>query len=48
MIASEETQKLKNAPPGFDSVKGNTKGTDIYIVYANARTYPRYLVEYTN
>ena len=47
-MATVETEKLKCAPQGFDSVKGNTKGTDVYIVYANGKSYPRYLIEFSN
>eukprot|EP01062_Namystynia_karyoxenos_P060179 TRINITY_DN516_c0_g1_i7.p1 TRINITY_DN516_c0_g1~~TRINITY_DN516_c0_g1_i7.p1 ORF type:complete len:725 (+),score=164.92 TRINITY_DN516_c0_g1_i7:78-2177(+) len=31
----------------YDSVNGVTKGTTVYMVYANGRAYPRYLVQYT-
>lgn len=34
-------------PEGFDSVKGNTNGSDIYVIYANKKTYPEYLITYT-
>ena len=30
----------------YDSVQGNTKGSDVYMVYANQKCYPRYLVTY--
>ena len=31
----------------FDSVKGYTKGSDVYMVYQFNKAYPRYLVTYT-
>ena len=31
----------------FDSVKGHTKGSDVYMVYMPNKAYPRYLVTYT-
>ena len=30
----------------FDSVKGNTRGSDVYMVYQPNKAYPRYLVTY--
>ena len=30
----------------FDSIKGNTNGSDIYIVYENSRAYPDYLITF--
>ncbi len=30
----------------YDSVKGRTGGSDIYMVYANKRAYPQYLITY--
>ena len=30
----------------YDSVKGNTQGSDVYIVYKNVKTYPGLLVKY--
>jgi hypothetical protein len=30
----------------YDSVKGHTNGSDIYIVYDNVKTYPNLLVSY--
>jgi hypothetical protein len=30
----------------FDSVKGNTNGSDVYMVYANKKAYPEYLITY--
>jgi hypothetical protein len=32
--------KIVDPATGFDSVKGNTNGSDIYIVYANKKAYP--------
>ena len=31
----------------FDSVKGHTNGSDVYMVYLPNKAYPRYLVTYT-
>jgi len=31
----------------YDSVKGNTQGSDVYIVYKNVKTYPGLLVKYS-
>ncbi len=28
----------------FDSIKGKTRGSDIYIIYENGRAYPQYLI----
>jgi len=30
----------------YDSVKGHTNGSDVYMVYANEKCYPRYLVTF--
>lgn len=30
----------------FDSVKGNTGGSDVWIIYDNGRAYPSYLISY--
>lgn len=30
----------------YDSVKGNTNGSDVYMVYQNVKTYPGLLVKY--
>ena len=31
----------------YDSVKGQTGNSDVYMVYNNCKAYPRYLVTYT-
>ena len=39
-----------NNPNGgamYDSVKGNTGNSDVYMVYHPSKAYPRYLVTYT-
>lgn len=41
-----ERKKLIQPPNNRDSVKGNTNGSDIYIVYANKKAYPQFLVTY--
>jgi hypothetical protein len=30
----------------FDSVKGNTGGSDVFMVYSNKKAYPNYLITY--
>ena len=30
----------------FDSIQGFTQGSDVFMVYANEKCYPRYLVTY--
>jgi hypothetical protein len=30
----------------YDSVKGNTAGSDVFMVYQNVKTYPGLLVSY--
>ena len=37
---------LKRPPNNKDSVKGNTNGSDVYIIYANKQAYPKFYVEY--
>jgi hypothetical protein len=32
----------------YDSIKGNTCGSDIYILYENSRAYPDYLITFEN
>lgn len=39
---------IKMPPEGYDSIKGFTNGSDVYMVYANKKTYPEYLITYTN
>ncbi len=31
----------------YDSVKGNTGGSDVVMVYSNKKAYPSYLITYT-
>lgn len=31
----------------YDSVKGHTQGSDVYMIYMNQQTYPFYLITYT-
>lgn len=38
--------QIKKPPKGYDSVKGNTGGSDVFIIYENGKTYPRYLISY--
>ena len=37
---------IPGKPERYDSVKGHTGGSDIYIVYDNDKTYPSLLVKY--
>lgn len=30
----------------YDSIKGFTNGSDVYMVYSNNKSYPRYLISY--
>jgi hypothetical protein len=30
----------------YDSVKGHTGGSDVYMIYANRKAYPEYLITY--
>ena len=45
---TDESRNLAR-PPGVDndSVKGNTQGSDVYIVYHNKKAYGEFLIEYT-
>lgn len=42
--------KMPPAIPGtnkmYDSVKGNTGGSDVIMVYSNKKAYPEYLITY--
>jgi hypothetical protein len=42
------SQGKKFAVQRYDSIKGNTGGTDIYIIYENTRAYPEYLITFNN
>ena len=33
---------------GYDSVQGHTGNSDVFMVYANKKAYPRYFIKYTN
>ena len=38
---------LENDPSKkYDSVQGNTCSTDVFMVYANKKAYPEYLITY--
>jgi hypothetical protein len=41
-LMNEGTDKLLR----YDSVKGNTKNCDVYMVYNNKKAYPEYLITY--
>ena len=52
MEYQKANRTLKEPPiqPGtdkkYDSVKGNTKGSDVTMVYSNKKAYPQYLITY--
>ncbi|TNV79642.1 hypothetical protein FGO68_gene16606 [Halteria grandinella] len=51
-LASDNSLKMPPLLPGqttkrFDSVKGNTQGYDVYMVYSNKNCYPKYLITYS-
>lgn len=37
---------IKKPPEGYDSIKGNTGGSDVFILYENGKCYPKYLITY--
>ena len=37
-------RSLRVPPNGYDSVKGNTRNHDVYMVYQNDKTYPMFYV----
>jgi hypothetical protein len=37
---------MKDGVRRYDSVTGNTGGSEVYMVYANIKAYPSYLVTY--
>ena len=39
LIPNSENQR-------YDSVKGHTYGSDVYMVYSNKKAYPSYLITY--
>ena len=39
-------KSLTKEPDGYDSVKGNTCNSDVYMVYENVKAYPTFLVQY--
>ncbi len=41
-----ETPAIAGTNDRYDSVKGNTGGSDVYIVYKNVKTYPGLLERY--
>lgn len=50
-LQPDRTLKMPPLVPGstdkFDSVKGNTGGSDVFMAYSNKKCYPSYLVTYT-
>ena len=43
-IEMASDRSLRVPPNGFDSVKGITKNTEVYMVYQNDKTYPMFYV----
>ena len=39
---------MEGQPTRYDTVKGNTRGSDVYMAYTNKKTYPEFLITYTN
>jgi len=39
-------EKLPTGDVRYDTVKGNTGGSDVYIAYSNEKAYPFYLISY--
>jgi len=37
---------LNSTVDRYDSVQGHTGGSDIFVVYANKKAYPEYLITY--
>ena len=46
-VAGGDYSNLKVCPEGFDSIKGNVGGSNVYMIYENVKAYPSYLVEFT-
>lgn len=50
LLGSNSGLRRPNTKPDgvtlYDSVKGQTGGSDVYMVYNNCKAYPRYLVTY--
>ena len=48
LLSSQKLSRPNAKPDGtpYDSVKGQTGGSDVYMVYNNCKAYPRYLVTY--
>lgn len=49
---SDRSIKMPNLIPGrqnerYDSIMGNTGGSDVFMIYSNKKAYPSYLVTYT-
>jgi len=50
-LAPNGNIKMPNEIPGkknqrYDSIKGNTGNSDVFMIYANKKAYPSYLVTY--
>lgn len=39
-------RNLRKQPDGYDSVHGNTNGSDVFMIYRNKKAYPEYLITY--
>lgn len=49
-IDNDQNVKINNTGKSikrrYDSIKGNTQGSDVFIIYANKKAYPEYLITY--
>jgi hypothetical protein len=52
VLSQDKSLKVPPNKPGtyipYDSVKGNTGGSDVIMVYSNKKAYPSYLITYTD
>jgi hypothetical protein len=50
VLQPDKTLRVPPRQPGktipYDSVKGNTGGSDVIMVYSNKKAYPSYLITY--
>ena len=51
VLNPDSSLKMPGLLPGsqierYDSVQGNTAGSDVYMVYSNKKAYPSYLITY--
>lgn len=50
MVNKDHSLREPPVQPGtkikYDSVKGHTGGSDVFMIYSNKKAYPRYLITY--